>query len=97
MQQLLAVLFVLLAVWGAVVFLRTKGFAIATSSLRQRKEAHPIEQLDRMRLTPQHSIHLLRINERSLLIGVHPHGITILQGDERPSGRDVLPRGSSVT
>jgi flagellar biogenesis protein FliO len=96
-QQLLAVLFVLLAVWGAVVFLRKKGFAIATTSLRVRKQAHSIEQLDRMRLTPQHSIHLLRVDERSLLIAVHPHGITILQGDERPSSRDSLTRGSSVT
>ena len=94
MQQLLAVLFVLMALWGALVFLRKKGFT--TTSLRHRKEAHPIEQLDRMRLTPQHSIHLLRVNERSLLIAVHPHGITVLQDDERRSGRDVLLRGSSA-
>lgn len=77
MQPFFAVLFVLLSLWGAVAFLRKKGIAVWNKPLR--KQEPYIQQLDRMRLTPQHSIHLLRVEERRLLIAVHPQGMTLLE------------------
>ena len=83
MQQFLAVILVLLSLWGAVWFLRRKGLAVRSAPLLGRKQAHSIEQVDRMRLTPQHSIHLLRVEGRKLLVAVHPQGVTLLsEGDK---------------
>ncbi len=78
MQQFLAVVFVLLSLWAALWFLRRKGVAVRGTPLLGRKQAHSIEHLDRMRLTPQHSIHLLRVEGRKILVAVHPQGITLL-------------------
>ena len=78
MQQFLAVIFVLLSLWGAVWYFRKKGFTVRSAPLLGRKQTHPIQQVDRMRLTPHHSIHLLCVDGRKLLVGVHPQGITVL-------------------
>ncbi len=71
MQQFLAIAFVLILLLGAVWVLRKKGFA----SMPMGRQTRAIEQLDRMRLTPQHSIYLLRIQDRLMLIAVHPRGM----------------------
>lgn len=97
MQQLFAVVFVLLLLWGAVLFLRKKRIAIWNAP--HRKQAAALEQLDRMRLTPQHSIHLLRVfdadrGDRRLLIAVHPQGVTVLEESLRQSGHAAL-KGSA--
>jgi flagellar biogenesis protein FliO len=78
-QQVFAVLFVLLALLGAVAFLRKKGFAVSGAALSVRRRETFIDQIDRMRLGPQHSIHLLRVDDRKLLIALHPHGVTVLR------------------
>jgi flagellar biogenesis protein FliO len=81
-QQFFAVMFVLLSLWGAVAFLRKKGLAFASGSLRPRKQAL-IEPLDKLRLTPHHSIHLLSVDGNKLLVAVHPQGVTLLRGSAR--------------
>ncbi len=82
MQQLFAVLFVLLALLGAVAFLRKKGFAVSAATLGGRRREVLIDHIDKVRLGPQHSIHLLRVDERKLLIALHPQGVTVLfEGD----------------
>ena len=65
MQQFLAVIFVLLSLWGAVWYFRKKGFTVRSAPLLGRKQTHPIQHVDRMRLTPHHSIHLLRVDGRN--------------------------------
>lgn len=79
MQQFFAIVFVLLALWAAVLFLRRKGVAVLNAPLR--KQVHLIQQLDRLRLTPQHSIYLLQIEDRRIAVAVHTHGITILESN----------------
>ena len=73
------------------MFLRRRGVAVLNTSLR--KQTHLIQQLDRIRLTPQHSIHVLQIEDRNLVIAVHNQGITLL---EQSSGRSncVRPGGA---
>ena len=95
MQQVFAVLFVLLLLWGAVLFLRRKGIAAFSIPLVPRKQAPSIQQLDRMRLTPQHSIHLLEIEGRRLLLAVHNQGITILEQSSNKPGYGVLTGGDA--
>jgi len=77
-QQFIAVLFVLLALWGALLFLRKRGIAGLNAPRRTKKQAVCIEQLDRIRLTPQHSIHVLQIDNRRLVVAVHSQGVTVL-------------------
>ena len=88
MQQFFAVMFVLLALWGAVAFLRKKGLAFSTGSLRPRKQVL-IEPLDKLRLTPHHSIHLLSVDGNRLLVAVHPQGVTLLRGSVRSRAHEL--------
>lgn len=78
MQQLFGVILVLLALWGTVVFLKRNGFAIAGKGRAGRSRVILIEQLDRLRLTPNHSIHLLKVADTTILISLHQQGVTVL-------------------
>lgn len=95
MEQFFAVMFVLLALWGAVAFLRKKGLAFSTGSLRPRKQAL-IEPLDKLRLTPHHSIHLLSVDGNKLLVAIHPQGVTLLRGSVRARTNDLPEREVSA-
>lgn len=88
-------MFVLLALWGAVAFLRKKGLAFSTGSLRPRKQAL-IEPLDKLRLTPHHSIHLLSVDGNKLLVAIHPQGVTLLRGSVRARANDLAEREVSA-
>jgi flagellar biogenesis protein FliO len=66
--------------------------AIAISILRKRtgqsirlfrpSTARSLTAVERISLTPQHSLHLVRAAGRELLLATHPHGCTVL-ADER--------------
>jgi len=77
-QQFLAIAFVLAALWGTVWFLRRKGAALTGMRLRSRNQSVRIEQLDRLHLTPQHSIYLLNVDGRKIVLALHPQGVTQL-------------------
>ncbi|MCS7315912.1 MAG: flagellar biosynthetic protein FliO [Bryobacterales bacterium] len=46
---------------------------------RGRGAARRLEALDRLALTAQHTLHLVRVGDRALLIGVHPAGCSLLE------------------
>lgn len=48
-----------------------------------------LERLDRLTLSPQHSIHLVRVAGRALLLGVSPAGIQVLARFSAPEGRPI--------
>ena len=79
MQQLGAVGLVLIMLWGTAWLLKRKAGTPFISPRAKRGMRH-IEELDRARLTPQHSVHLVRIDERTLLLAVHPGGVVMLDG-----------------
>jgi hypothetical protein len=37
-----------------------------------------LESVERLALTPQHALHLIRIQGREIVIATHPHGCTLL-------------------
>jgi flagellar biogenesis protein FliO len=85
-QQLFAVVFVLLGLLGTVAFLRKRGLALSNASVGGRRREIHISQIDKMRLGPQHSVHLLRVDHRKILIAVHPQGVTVVfDNDEIPA------------
>jgi flagellar biosynthetic protein FliO len=75
--QLLAIAGVLGALYLAVWALKRKGWvriSRPTSSLERQ-----LEVVDRLVLTPHHSLHLVRMADRTLLIGLSPNGCNLLE------------------
>ena len=73
MAEPLAVIFVFLLLAAVVLLLRKRGFPrLAAGSDRQ------IEAVERLRLGPNHTLHLIRVGERRLLVATHGTGCTLL-------------------
>ena len=84
-RQSLALTFVFALLWAALWFLRRKNM-IGIGFPKARAQRGLLESRGRLALGAQHSVHLVRIGERSLVLGVHPSGITLLS--ELPRGPD---------
>jgi flagellar biogenesis protein FliO len=79
-RQSLAILFVFLLLWAALWFLRKKDWP----GLRRSKIAPGLlEARGKLALTPRHSIHLVGVGGRTLVLALHPDGVTFL-GDAAP-------------
>jgi flagellar biogenesis protein FliO len=76
-QQLLAVFLVLALLGAALWLLRRKGMAKLNVGFTRRSSAvRRLEVVDRIALTAHHSLHLVRVENRMILIGVSPSGCT---------------------
>jgi flagellar biogenesis protein FliO len=78
LQQMLAVLMVMALLAGLLLGMRRRGMARFRISLPGRKTVRRLETLERLPLTPQHSLHVVRMSGRELLIGVSPAGCSVL-------------------
>jgi flagellar biogenesis protein FliO len=88
-----------LALLGAFVWglRRAGGVRLPVVSLRGRSAAM-LESSERLRLSPQHSLHLVRLGDRAMLVAVHASGCTLLEsrpwcevgcpGTAGPEGRE---------
>ena len=77
-RQALAILFVFGLLWAALWLVRKKSW----SGIRRPKAAGGlIESRGKLALSPRHSVHLIRIGDRYLVLALHPEGVTFL-GDE---------------
>jgi flagellar biogenesis protein FliO len=43
------------------------------------KKTRSLEAAERLALTPQHSIHLIRVHGREVVIATHPQGCTVIE------------------
>jgi len=81
-QQFVIVLIVLGLLCGALWALKRKGWA-RTGLRRRREDGHPrLEVIDRLPLTQHHSLHLVRLADRTLLIGLSPNGCNLLESSQ---------------
>ncbi len=88
-QQLFAVAGVLGALGIMVWALKRKG--LVRMNLRgARSSDSRLEVLDRLVLTPHHSVHLIRLADRTLLVGLSPNGCNLL---ETAPAAPILPTG----
>ncbi len=85
---MLAVALVAALLAGTLLWLRRKGFAGAAGRLLGVRRPRQLEMLDRLSLTPQHSLHLVRLGNRTLLLGRSPSGLALLDTAE---GRSDTP------
>ncbi len=88
-RQFEGVLVVLTILGGTLWFARNRGFARWNSlALRKPNRERTITVLERVPLTPQHTLHLLAVGERRLLVTSSPSSCQLigeLTAGERPS------------
>lgn len=93
LRQAFSVLLVF-SLLGAVLWMLRRGGRVSFSGLRNRfarkrsgENARSMESLERLLLTPQHTLHLVRVNGCEVLVATHPQGCTLLTAvDERAKG-----------
>ena len=75
-RELIGIAAVLVMLFGLLWILRRKGWVtgIAASSSTERQ----IRLLERVSLTPAHSLHLVRAGNRTILLGAHASGVTLI-------------------
>src|SRR5690348_11088486 len=79
----ITMVFVVFALLGGMLWvLRRKGMASFRLPRRGSSGRRQLEIIERLPLTPSHSIHLVRFADRTLLIGVAPGGCTLLERSE---------------
>ncbi len=77
LAAVVVVLSALIALWAA-----TRGKHTGGLRLFQTKKARHLELIETLRLTPHHSLQLIRVNGSSLLVATYANGCRVLQ---RPS------------
>jgi flagellar biogenesis protein FliO len=85
-QPTLAVLFVLGLLGGALYWLRAKGVAQFSAKGIGRQGMRHMKCIERLPLTGQHSLHLVSVGERTLLIAVSPGSCSVVDGVALPPG-----------
>ncbi len=78
LRQILAVVAVLALLGGTLFVLRTKGLTRVTASGLGRGANRRMKVIEQLRLTPQHSLHLVSIGGQVLLVAVSPGACSIL-------------------
>ena len=91
-RQLLAVSTVLSLLAAALWWLRRKGF-VRHGSGGSRK--HALRAMERLALGPQHSLHLVRLASRGLLVATSPAGCAVLESFEWARLESRLPAGTA--
>ena len=88
-QQSLGIAFVFALLALALWFLRKRtGIPFSRSNT-----TGPMESRGRLVLSAQHSLHLVRIGERDLVLAVHPSGITLLTETRLSLHKQLSTRG----
>ncbi len=82
LQQVAAVAVVLGLLAGALWWLRRRGFAAMLPV--GRAAGRRLEPIERLALGPQHTLHLVRLDDRALLLAASPGGCVLL--DSLPAG-----------
>ena len=77
-QQVLSVVAVLALLGGALWWLRRVGLAQFAVRGAGGSKTRCMKVIERLALTPQHSLYLVRVADRTILIAASPGGCSIL-------------------
>jgi len=77
-EQIAMVLAVFALLGGLLWLLKKRGIASLPVVRRRASGARQMEVLERVPLTPQHAVHLVRVSGKVILIGTAPSSCTIL-------------------
>jgi flagellar biogenesis protein FliO len=80
LRQLLSVLLVFSLLGTALWLLRRGGRISFQGPARTRVQANTrsIVAVERLVLTPQHTLHIVRVNGREILVATHPQGCAVV-------------------
>jgi hypothetical protein len=92
LRQFFSVLLVFALLGGALVLLRRgsssslrlASFGKSLSFPKSKGRAKSLESIERIALTPQHSLHLVRIQGREVVVATHPQGCALLSESLNP-------------
>ena len=87
-QQALAVVAVLIVLVTSLFVLRSKGIVRFAFQGKLASNTRRMQAVERLPLTAQHSLHLVSVAGRELLIAVSPSGCSILDSAPRRMGSD---------
>jgi flagellar biogenesis protein FliO len=74
-RQSLAIVFVFALLWTALWLLRKRRWV----GMRRTKPLPGVlESRGKLALTARHSVHLVRVGDRNLILALHPEGVTFL-------------------
>lgn len=77
-EQIGMVLLVFALLGGLLWFSKRRGLASFPLSSRRSANGRRLEVLERIPLTPQHALHLVRVANRTVLIATAPSSCTLL-------------------
>jgi flagellar biogenesis protein FliO len=94
-EQIGMVLLVFALMGGLLWFAKRRGMASFPIGPRRGSNGRRLEVLERVPLTPQHALHLVRVAERTVLIATAPSSCTLLDAPvvldaSATLGRDLL-------
>jgi flagellar biogenesis protein FliO len=92
LQQMLAVLAVLGLLGGSLWWLRRRGIA-HISGVPRRRTSGILQTVERLPLTPTHTLHLVRMADRAILIASSPAGCQVVESSpwSQLEGRQTPP------
>lgn len=96
LQQISAVAIVFLLLGSVIWFLRKhRSAALRLPRLpwlnqASHRQSRQLQLLDRLPLTPQHALHMVRVNELTYLVATHAGGAALLQVPAPASFQDAL-------
>jgi len=77
-EQIAMVLVVFALLGGLLWFAKRRGMASLPLGRRRGSDARLLEVLDRVPLTPQHALHVVRVSDRIVLIATAPSACSVL-------------------
>lgn len=80
LRQVFSVLLVF-ALLGAVLWLLRRGGKISFQGMAWKRalgDTRTMVAVERLSLTPQHTLHIVRIDGRDVLVVTHPQGCSVL-------------------
>jgi flagellar biogenesis protein FliO len=78
-RQLSSVVLVLALLGLALWWLKKKSLVRIGAGIRRKRKQARLESVERLSLSPQHSLHLVRMADRALLVAVHASGCSLLE------------------
>ena len=100
-NQVLSVLLVLGLLCATLWWLRKKSLVRFGVRGRRKRDGARLEAVERLPLTAQHALHLVRVADRAVLVAVHSAGCTMLESrpweevsETRSPGTMAIPGGS---
>ncbi|HUO31241.1 MAG TPA: flagellar biosynthetic protein FliO [Bryobacteraceae bacterium] len=94
-RQILAIVLVLGLLGGTLYWLRRVGGARLTVKRPGRASTRQMRSIEQLRLTPQHSLHMVKVGDQILLVALSPGGCSVLRttGVEVTAVDRVVSRG----